>query len=105
MSAEARRNGWQGFDGIAEKVDDGWEYTCDGLPTYFGCPERVIVTRRWTTAGTKKAGWVVCYGKEAKPGAPGGGRFAVAEDWEDDPDVVLTFCPSCAAVVREQAAP
>lgn len=102
MSAEARRNGWRGFDGLAEKVDGGWEYRCDGMPSMFGCGSTLTVTRRWSKVGTKKSGWLVCYGQEPKPGARG--HFDNPDEWEDDHDVVLTFCPLCADVVKQQAA-
>lgn len=97
MSEEARRNGWRGFEGIGERVErggfghppsrGGWLYRCDGMPTMRGCPEELIVTRRLARVGLKSTGWLVCYGRD--------------EDG-DDLDVVLTFCPSCAAIVREQ---
>lgn len=91
MSALARSNGWRGFDGIGRKVDGGWEFDCDGMPTMMGCGASTIVTRRWVRVGTKSTGWLVCYGKD--------------EDHRtDDADVVLTFCPECAAIVREQDA-
>lgn len=110
MSAEARANGWRGFDGIGEKVErggyghpparGGWLYRCDGMPRPMGCGAEYIVTRRLARVGTKSTGWLVCYGREPKPGTPG--EFADPTQWEDDPDVVLTFCPSCAAIVKEQ---
>ena len=97
MSAEARRNGWRGFDGIGSRVDGGYEYVCDGMPTPMGCGEQVTVPRRWTKVGKKKgSGWLVCYGTNF-PGEPG-------DDGKgNDLDVVLTFGPRCAAVVAAQA--
>ena len=64
MSALARENGWRGFEGIGERVDGGYEYRCDGMPSYFGCPESVVVTRRFARVGVKKTGWLVCFGIE-----------------------------------------
>jgi hypothetical protein len=105
MSAEARRNGWRGFDGIGKKVErggfghppltSGWEYDCDGMPTLMGCGAHVIVTRRFARVGVKKTGWLVCYGRDEGPGDDGKGN---------DLDVVLAFCPSCRAVVERQDA-
>lgn len=85
MSALARANGWRGFDGIGERVPGGYEYQCDGMPTLMGCPQSITITRRWTTVGAKKSRWLVCYG---------------LDDDGPDTDVVLTFCPTCAAVVN-----
>jgi hypothetical protein len=104
VSALARRNGWRGFDGIGTKVErgehgnpptrGGWRYYCDGMPTLMGCGSEVVVTRRFTKVGKKATGWLVCYGRD------------LPEDSDDgkgnDLDVVLTFCPRCAAVVLEQ---
>jgi hypothetical protein len=100
VSALARRNGWRGFDnaGAVERVDGGWEYVCDGMPHPLGCGGRITVSRRWKTVGTKKDGWLVCYGLDGPSNVP------FSEHTEPDLDVVLTFCPSCAAVVREQEA-
>lgn len=89
MSTPARQNGWRGFDGIGEKAEGGWLYRCDGMPSMFGCGEQKTVTRRLARVGTKASGWLVTYGED--------------ENGEDR-DVVLTFCPSCAAVVKEQDA-
>lgn len=97
MTAEARANGWRGFDGIGEKVDGGWEFVCDGMPHPMGCGERIVVTRRWTKVGTKKSGWLVTYGQCCPD--------ETADDKHGrDLDVVLTFGPSCAEVVRNQTA-
>lgn len=107
----AADDGWHGFDGIGEKVEKGsfgygpkrggWLYRCDGMPTLLGCGAEVIVPRRWSRVGKKKgSGWLAVYGLEPKPGAEG--WFDRPEDWQEDHDVVLTFCPSCAAVVTEQ---
>lgn len=97
MSALARENGWRGFDGIGEKVDGGWLYRCDGMPTAMGCGDQTITTRRLARVGTKSSGWLVEYGLDDpdEPGDDGKGH---------DTDVVLTFCPKCAAVVRQQDA-
>lgn len=95
MSGLARANGWRGFESAGEKVPGGWLYRCDGMPTMMGCAEEVVVTRRWSRVGTKSTGWLVCYGKD-DPGQPG-------DDGKgNDTDVVLTFGPRCAEVVREQ---
>ena len=88
MSALAWANGWRGFDGIGERTEGGYEYRCDGMPSPMGCGEAVVVTRRFTRPGVKKTRWLVCYGLE--------------DDGEPDLDVVLTFCPRCAAVVASQ---
>lgn len=88
MSAEARANGWRGFDGIGERVSGGYEYRCDGMPSLMGCGADVTVPRRWERVGTKKSGWLVCYG--------------LNDDATPDLDVVLTFCPRCANVVAAQ---
>ena len=101
MSEQARRNGWKGFD-VAERVHGGYRYICDGMPSMMGCGVDVIVPRKWTRTGEKKSGWLVVYGLEPKPGTPG--RFDNPEEWEEDHDVVLTFCPRCAAIVRDQDA-
>ena len=99
MTAAARRNGWRGFEnaGAVEQVDGGYEYVCDGMPHPMGCGERVVVTRRWATVGTKKSGWLVCYG-QCFP------NETADDEHGNDLDVVLTFGPSCAAVVKEQDA-
>ena len=98
MSALARSNGWRGFDSAGEKVPGGWEYTCDGMPHPMGCGGSATVPRRWTRVGDKKSGWLVCYGQETLDHTGG-------DDGKgNDLDVVLTFCPSCAAVVKEQEA-
>lgn len=107
MSEEARRNGWHGFDNIGEKVErggfghgperGGWLYRCDGMPTLRGCPAEWIVTRRLTRVGTKSTGWLVTYGK-CFPDE------TADDNHGNDLDVVLTFCPECAAVVRAQDA-
>ncbi|HEY9352593.1 MAG TPA: hypothetical protein VIP28_05055 [Nocardioides sp.] len=97
MSVTARQNGWRGFDGIGEKVErimgvkdskSGWLYRCDGMPSIQGCGNEVVISRRFVRVGLKSTGWLVTYG--------------LNDDGSDDLDVVLTFCPSCAAVVREQ---
>lgn len=93
MTALAKRNGWRGFDGIGERVDGGYEYRCDGMPRLMGCGETVTVPRRWAKVGTKKSGWLVCYG-ECFPDE------TADDDQGHDLDVVLTFCPSCADHVR-----
>jgi hypothetical protein len=99
VSEEARANGWRGFDnaGSVERVEGGYEYVCDGMPTMRGCGERVTVPRRWTKVGEKKSGWLVMYGQcfPDEPSDDGNGH---------DLDVVLTFCPECAAVVKRQDA-
>lgn len=111
MSAEARANGWNGFEGIGEKVErggfghppktSGWLYRCDGMPWPAGCGQDIIVTRRWTRVGKKKSGWLVCYGLEPNtPDAP----FDDLSQWHEDHDVVLTFCPDCTKVVEAQYA-
>jgi hypothetical protein len=86
----AYENGWRGFDtaGSVERVEGGWSYSCDGMPHPMGCGDTVTVTRKWARVGTKKSGWFVCYGDD------GEGNI--------EADVVLAFCPSCAAVVRGQ---
>jgi hypothetical protein len=100
MSRLARRNGWRGFDGIGERVDCGWRYDCDGMPSPFGCGETVTVPRRWTKVGTKRAsGWLVCYGLEPKTPQT---RFDDRSGWVEDHDIVLTYGPACAEVVRKQ---
>lgn len=93
MSELARRNGWRAFDnaGAVERVEGGWEYACDGMPSLFGCPSRVTVQRKWTTAGIKSSGWLVCYGLDENGGDDGEGH---------DLDVVLVFCPRCREVVK-----
>lgn len=110
MSSIAQRNGWHGFDGIGERVErggfghgptrGGWLYRCDGMPSLRGCGEELIVTRRLARVGTKSSGWLVCYGLEPNtPDAP----VDDLSRWHDDHDVVLTFCPRCAEVVKGQA--
>lgn len=88
MSELARANGWRGFEGLGERVKGGYEYRCDGMPTPMGCGESVTAPRAWTAPGVKKSGWVVWYGLD--------------DDGTADLDVVLTFCPKCAAVVATQ---
>lgn len=108
MSDLARDNGWTGFAGIGERVErggyghpparGGWLYRCDGMPTLRGCGAEVVVPRRWSRVGTKASGWLVCYGLDNIRGTGG-------DDGKgNDLDVVLTYCPSCAAVVAEQEA-
>jgi len=89
-AATARANGWRGFDGIGERVDGGYLYGCDGMPTQMGCGAQVIVPRRLARVGKKSTGWLVCYGQDF--------------DGTDIKDVVLTFCPRCALVVHAQEA-
>lgn len=90
MSAEARANGWRGFDGLARRTEGGYSYGCDGMPTPMGCGRLLLITRPLARVGKKKAsGWLVCYGTDF--------------DGTEDRDVVLTFCPECAAVVEAQA--
>lgn len=91
MSELARANGWRGFDGIGAKVPGGYQYDCDGMPTMMGCGESIVITRKLARTGLKKSGWLVCYGTD--------------DDGSDDLDVVLTFGPSCAAVVAAHASP
>lgn len=88
MSAEARENGWRGFEGIGERVPGGYEYRCDGMPTPMGCGRDITVPRRWSRPGVKKSGWLVCW--------------ALEDDGTVDLDVVLTFCPVCAGIVTQQ---
>jgi hypothetical protein len=89
MSELARANGWRGFDGIGERTTSGYWYRCDGMPSMAGCSHDVVITRRWSTIGKKKkSGWVVMYGEDF--------------DGVEDIDVVLAFCPTCAAVVTAQ---
>lgn len=98
MNALARQNGWRGFD-IGERVDGGWLYICDGMPTFMGCGEQVIITRRWTRVGKKRSGWLVCYGLETKRSDL---PFSDPDNLYEDHDIVLTFCPKCAKIVEEQ---
>jgi hypothetical protein len=102
MSEIARANGWRGFDSIGEKVErvmgvrdskTGWLYRCDGMPGFFGCGEEMVISRRLVRVGEKKSGWLVCYGTTDGPGDDGKGN---------DLDVVLTFCRSCAAAIKER---
>lgn len=102
MTSEARANGWNGFAGIGARVPGGYEYRCDGMPTMLGCVASLVITRRLSRPGEKRSGWLVIFGLEPKPGTPG--RFDTPADWTEDPDVVLTFCPTCAVVVRAQEA-
>lgn len=91
VSTLARQNGWRGFDtaGAVKRVDGGYEYSCDGMPTMMGCWSYVVIPRRWSHVGLKKkSGWYVCYG--------------LNDDGSHDEDVVLVYCPSCAVVVRDQ---
>lgn len=67
------------------KVDGGWLYVCDGLPTLMGCGDEIIVTRQYKRTGIKSSGWLVCNG--------------IDEHGKDEPEIGLTFCPSCALVV------
>ena len=99
MSGLARANGWRGFDGIATKVDGGWHYGCDGMPSMMGCGAAVTVARRWSKVGVKKSGWLVCYGLESIDSSK---PMADPANQVEDEDVVLTYCPDCAAVVRAQ---
>jgi hypothetical protein len=95
VSEDARANGWRGYEnaGAVERVPGGYEYVCDGMPRPMGCGARVTVTRKWVRVGRKKSGWLVCYGRDEGPGDDGKGN---------DLDVVLTYCPSCAEVVKRQ---
>ena len=86
MSAEARANGWRGFDGLGQRTEGGYSYFCDGMPTQMGCGNCLVVTRRLARVGKKSSGWLVCYGQDF--------------DGTKDTDVVLTFCPRCTAVVE-----
>lgn len=99
MNSIARTNGWRGFDSAGTKVPGGWQYDCDGMPTLMGCGAQVKVTRQWTRTGTKKSGWLVCYGLEPiRCDLP----IDDPANLYEDKDVVLTFCPRCAEVVRER---
>jgi hypothetical protein len=97
VSALARRNGWRGFDnaGAVERVEGGYEYACDGMPRVMGCGARVVVSRKWSVVGKKKSGWIVMYGQCFPDETSDDGKG-------NDLDVVLTFCPSCAEVVKRQ---
>lgn len=95
MTALARSNGWRGFDNAGEKVPGGTRYLCDGLPRLMGCGQEITLKRRWSVVGIKKSGWLVMYGS-CFPDEK------ADDDEGHDLDVVLTFCPSCTAVVREQ---
>lgn len=108
MSAEARANGWRGFEGIGERVErvpgireskGGWEYKCDGMPTLMGCGQSIVVSRRFARVGLKSTGWLVCYGLEPKTPDT---KFDDPDGFEEDKDVVLTFCPECTKVVQSQ---
>lgn len=46
MSAEARENGWRGFDGIGQREKGGYLYRCDGMPTQVGCGSEIVVRER-----------------------------------------------------------
>jgi hypothetical protein len=105
MSEAARVNGWRGFDGAGDRTPGGWLYTCDGLPRPMGCGAQVTVTRKWTRVGTKKSGWLVCYGFEPKLEFGDRALFDEPSQWEEDHDIVLTFCPNCAEIVRQQSQP
>lgn len=99
MTTLARTNGWRGFEnaGAVERVDGGYEYACDGMPSMFGCGERITVSRKWSRVGAKKSGWLVMYG-QCFPDEK------ADDEHGNDLDVVLTFCPTCAATVKEQTA-
>lgn len=98
MSDLARANGWRGFDSIGLRVHGGYQYDCAGMPTLMGCGAQVTVPRKWIRVGVKKSGWLVCYGLEPDSyDAPLDDPSRLVEDH----DVVLTFCPRCAAVVKE----
>lgn len=109
MSVLARENGWRGFEELGTKVDrgmfgepphtSGWLFKCDGMPTPMGCGQEIVVTRRWTRVGTKKSGWLVMYGLEPDTYQS---DLNDPNQLHEDKDVVLTFCPSCAAVVLRQ---
>jgi hypothetical protein len=63
VSALARKNGWTGFENIGRRVDGGYLYVCDGMPTLMGCGGELIVTRPLARVGKKKgSGWMVCFG-------------------------------------------
>ena len=96
MSKAARENGWHGFDSIGDKVTGGYLYKCDGMPTMMGCGAEIVVSRRFTRVGVKSTGWLVCYGLDTLDST--GGDDGKGHDL----DVVLTFCPSCRAVVEGQ---
>lgn len=87
MSQLARDNGWHGFDNAGTAVGGMWRYQCDGYPSVFGCGNEITISRKYSKVGNKKSGWLVCYG---------------IEDDGEDHDVVLTFCPRCTKVVKEQ---
>jgi hypothetical protein len=97
MTAIARANGWHGFDSIGEKVPGGTRYLCDGMPHLMGCSQETTIRRPWSKVGIKGLGWLVMYGS-CFPDE------RADDDAGNDFDVVLVFCPSCAAVVREQQA-
>ncbi len=88
MSAEARANGWRGFTDLGRRAPGGYAYGCDGMPTLSGCGEELVTRRPLARVGTKGTGWYVCFGTDAKG--------------TEDRDVVLTFCPRCAAIVKAQ---
>jgi hypothetical protein len=96
MTALARQNGWDGFETAGTKVSGGYEYVCDGKPGGLGCGNTIKTTRRYSVVGRKKtSGWLVCYGlcfPDEK----------ADDEYGHDLDVVLAFCPSCAAIVLEQ---
>ena len=102
MNQAARDNGWLGFDSLGERVHGGWLYRCDGQPTMMGCGAEKQTSRKLTRTGVKKDGWTVVYGKEPKEGTEG--HVDKPDEWEEDHDVVLIFCPSCTLIVAEQEA-
>lgn len=111
MSAEARANGWRGFEGLAVKVDrvmgvkesrSGWEYQCDGMPREMGCGKSVVVSRQFSRVGLKSTGWLVCYGLEGKTETS---DITDPAQVVEDHDIVLTFCPSCVKDMQIKETP
>ena len=70
--------------------DDGTVW-CDGMPTHYGCAERIKPKRRWTAEGMK-SGWLVTHSVDDLKGTPSMPLFP------------LHFCPSCAQIVLRQIA-
>jgi hypothetical protein len=82
-----------GFILIGTKLDVGWAYPCDGMPTPYGCLELILRKRRLAYTGDvvlpgSKRPWLVTYGIDA--------------EGHDDRFTVLVYCPDCADVVRAQ---
>ena len=72
-------------------ICDNGEVFCDGMPTHYGCANRIKPRRPWVGEG-RRSGWLVTHSVDDLEGTPSKPLFP------------LHFCPSCAVIVLSQMA-